>query len=133
MTDVKLPPGSLFVVANSMAISEKKETATDCYNARVLECRLAAVVIAIAIDVVKSDGTRELISKVETRQKVRTLRDVEELIGSRLQALRTAERLLHDGFYSIRELELIFDCSMEEFCEGSEPQLDVLEVSTKYI
>ncbi len=34
-----LPEGAVFVVANSLAISNKAESATKHYNLRVVECR----------------------------------------------------------------------------------------------
>ena len=34
-----LPPGAVFVVANSLAVSNKAESATKHYNLRVVECR----------------------------------------------------------------------------------------------
>lgn len=34
-----LPPGVAFVVANSLAVSNKAESATKHYNLRVVECR----------------------------------------------------------------------------------------------
>lgn len=44
-----LPPGATFVVCNSMAVSNKAETATGGYNLRVVECRLAAAVLAVLL------------------------------------------------------------------------------------
>lgn len=38
-SDVVLPEGAVFVVANSLAISNKAESATKHYNLRVVECR----------------------------------------------------------------------------------------------
>lgn len=42
-TDVALPEGGTFVIANSLTESNKAETAAVNYNMRVVECRLAAV------------------------------------------------------------------------------------------
>lgn len=42
-TDVKLPDGGTFVIAHSLAESQKAVTAATNYNNRVVECRLAAV------------------------------------------------------------------------------------------
>jgi N-acetylgalactosamine kinase len=42
-TDVALPEGGTFVIANSLTESNKAETASTNYNMRVVECRLAAV------------------------------------------------------------------------------------------
>ena len=38
-SDVVLPEGAVFVVANSLAISNKAESAVKHYNLRVVECR----------------------------------------------------------------------------------------------
>jgi galactokinase len=50
-THVPMPPGAAFVVAHSLAQSNKAETAPARYNLRVVECRLAAVVLAIKLGV----------------------------------------------------------------------------------
>lgn len=42
-TDVQLPAGGSFVIAHSLAESQKAVTAAVNYNNRVVECRLAAV------------------------------------------------------------------------------------------
>lgn len=42
-TDVQLPAGGTFVIAHSLAESQKAVTAATNYNNRVVECRLAAV------------------------------------------------------------------------------------------
>lgn len=44
-SDVVLPEGAVFVVANSLAISNKAESATKHYNLRVVECRWALWVL----------------------------------------------------------------------------------------
>lgn len=47
--DVVLPPGATFVIANSLTVSAKAETAAARYNMRVVECRLAAMLLALAL------------------------------------------------------------------------------------
>ena len=42
-TDVQLPVGGSFVIAHSLAESQKAVTAAINYNNQVVECRLAAV------------------------------------------------------------------------------------------
>lgn len=42
-TDVQLPAGGSFVIAHSLAESQKAVTAATNYNNRVVECRLASV------------------------------------------------------------------------------------------
>jgi N-acetylgalactosamine kinase len=46
LTRVPLPQGAMFVVANSLVVSSKVTTAERCYNKRVVECRLAAALLA---------------------------------------------------------------------------------------
>jgi len=46
--DVRLPEGAMFVIANSLTVSKKAESADYEYNMRVTECRLAAVLLALA-------------------------------------------------------------------------------------
>lgn len=42
-TEVQLPAGGTFVIAHSLAESQKAVTAATNYNNRVVECRLASV------------------------------------------------------------------------------------------
>ncbi len=46
--DVRLPEGAMFVIANSLTVSRKAESADYEYNMRVTECRLAAILLALA-------------------------------------------------------------------------------------
>lgn len=46
-TDVQLPAGGTFVIAHSLAESQKAVTAATNYNNRVVECRLASVSLII--------------------------------------------------------------------------------------
>ena len=48
-TDVYLPESATFVVANSLAVSNKAETGEGRYNLRVVECRLAAITLALQL------------------------------------------------------------------------------------
>ncbi|KAI9123118.1 hypothetical protein K1719_006007 [Acacia pycnantha] len=48
-TDVQLPAGGTFVIAHSLAESQKAVTAATNYNNRVVECRLASIVLAIKL------------------------------------------------------------------------------------
>lgn len=52
-SDVVLPEGAVFVIANSLTVSNKAETAAGRYNMRVVECRLAAAVLAITLGMPK--------------------------------------------------------------------------------
>ena len=57
--DVKLPEGATFVIANSLTISNKAETAATRYNMRVVECRLATAVLANLLGQPKVSQTYE--------------------------------------------------------------------------
>lgn len=51
-SDVVLPEGAVFVVANSLAVSNKAESATKHYNLRVVECRRATGAGTVGVVVV---------------------------------------------------------------------------------
>ena len=51
--DVILPDAATFVIANSLTVSAKAETAAGRYNMRVVECRLAAIVLALCLNLPK--------------------------------------------------------------------------------
>lgn len=48
-SDVVLPEGAVFVIANSLTVSNKAETAAGRYNMRVVECKLATAVLAVIL------------------------------------------------------------------------------------
>jgi N-acetylgalactosamine kinase len=79
-SEVPLPEKALFVVGHSLAVSKKAETADKRYNLRVVECRLAAALLA-----------RRLGASAEEAAAVRTLRDVEERVSEHGQGLLAAE------------------------------------------
>ncbi len=43
----------MFVIANSLTVSNKAETAAGRYNMRVVECKLAAAVLAVTLGMSK--------------------------------------------------------------------------------
>jgi len=47
--EVDLPAEATFVIGNSLTESQKAVTADVKYNLRVVECRLAAIVLAIGL------------------------------------------------------------------------------------
>ena len=48
------------MVANSLAESSKAVTADKCYNLRVVECRLAAVVLGLALGIPQASGGQSM-------------------------------------------------------------------------
>jgi N-acetylgalactosamine kinase len=78
--EVPLPADAVFVVGHSLAVSKKAETADKRYNLRVVECRLAAALLA-----------RRLGASPEEAAAVRTLRDVEERVAAKGGELMAAE------------------------------------------
>lgn len=82
--DVKLPDGAVFVIANSLTVSNKAETAHTRYNLRVVECRLAAMLMA-----------KRLGKPVGEALKFKTLGEVEKIIGG-LEARRAARARRHN-------------------------------------
>ena len=56
-SDVVLPEGAVFVIANSLTVSNKAETAAGRYNMRVVECKLAAAVLAVTLGMPKVCST----------------------------------------------------------------------------
>lgn len=92
--DVQLPSGALFVIANSLAESHKYLTADTCYNKRVVECRLASLVLAKKMN-------------LDWKNCLRLIR-VQELSSLSLnQMLQKVEELLHKEPYSLEEIGTI--------------------------
>jgi N-acetylgalactosamine kinase len=68
-SDVMLPKGGSFVIANSLTESKKAVTAATNYNNRVVECHLAAMVLAAKLKMPLQEATAS----------IHTLSDVEGL------------------------------------------------------
>lgn len=60
-TDVQLPACGAFVIAHSLAESQKAVTAATNYNNRVVECRLAAVSFILFTHIYASLALKKLI------------------------------------------------------------------------
>ncbi|XP_069480877.1 N-acetylgalactosamine kinase [Ambystoma mexicanum] len=88
-SDVKLPPGAVFVIANSCV--EMNKAATSHFNIRVMECRLATKLIA------KRRGLDwKSLSK---------LGDVQGKLGLSLQEMQAVvEEIFHREPYSVEEI-----------------------------
>ncbi|XP_009788882.1 galactokinase-like [Nicotiana tabacum] len=127
-TDVQLPAGGTFVIAHSLAESQKAVTAAVNYNNRVVECRLAAIVLGIKLGM----EPHEAISNVKT------LSDVEGLCmsfagthGSSDPVLAVKE-LLHEEPYTSKDIENITQQKLETVFAASPTSLDVLRAAKCY-
>uniref|UniRef100_A0A0C9S9T9 TSA: Wollemia nobilis Ref_Wollemi_Transcript_6197_2086 transcribed RNA sequence n=1 Tax=Wollemia nobilis TaxID=56998 RepID=A0A0C9S9T9_9CONI len=127
-TDVQLPAGGTFVIANSLAESQKAVTAATNYNNRVVECRLASIVLAIKLG----------MEAKEAASKVKTLSDVEGLCISfaadhgSSDALIAVKEFLHEEPYTKEEIEQILEESLESVMAGSSTSLAVLLAATHF-
>jgi len=89
--DVKLPSGAVFVVANSL--EEKNKAASNDYNTRVVECRLATMVLA-----------KKLLGDGEWREAGR-LKEVQQKVGVEvIKMVEKVESVLHQEDYSRKEV-----------------------------
>jgi len=97
--DVNLPQGAVFVIANSMVTSDKKVTAPRNYNLRVVECRLASVLLNLILE--KELKEKEKIPATE----VTTLIKVQERFGQTLEEMLThVKKHLHSPAYTREEV-----------------------------
>ncbi|XVF28183.1 hypothetical protein REPUB_Repub15cG0006900 [Reevesia pubescens] len=127
-TDVKLPVGGTFVIAHSLAESQKAVTAATNYNNRVVECRLAAIMLGIKLGM----KPQEAISKVKT------LSDVEGLCvqfagdrGSNDPVLAVKEFLKEEP-YTAEEIEKITEENLPSILGDNPTSLDVLKAAKHF-
>ncbi|XAR48796.1 Galactokinase [Bertholletia excelsa] len=127
-TDVQLPAGGSFVIAHSLAESQKAVTAATNYNNRVVECRLAAIVLAIKLG----------MKPEEAISKIKTLSDVEGLCiafagkcGSSDPVLAVKE-LLREEPYTSADIEKITEQKLPAIFANSPSSLNVLKVASHY-
>ncbi|XP_029430385.1 N-acetylgalactosamine kinase isoform X3 [Rhinatrema bivittatum] len=98
-TDVKLPTGAVFVIANSCV--EMNKAATSHFNIRVMECRLATKLIA------KSQG--------QDWRNLLKLGDVQTKLGVGFEEMLTlVEKILHPEPYSREEICECLGISLQE-------------------
>ncbi|KAL4860073.1 Galactokinase [Chlorella vulgaris] len=129
-SDVHLPEGAVFVVANSLAISNKAESAVKHYNLRVVECRLASGVLALLLGESK-DSARSII----------TLKEIEPLIEAKYSGpkastsgaqIAAVQELLHDGAYDTAEVEELLGVKLTDLYEGNASALRVLAANDSF-
>ncbi|KAI3980759.1 hypothetical protein MKX01_025324 [Papaver californicum] len=127
-TDVQLPAGGTFVIAHSLAESMKAVTAATKYNNRVVECRLASIVLGVKLGM----KPKEAISKMKT------LSDVEAMCvsfansrGSSDPAVAVKEHLKEEP-YTAEDIEKITEEGLTSIFASSPSSLDVLKAATSY-
>ena len=99
--NVKLPAGATFVVANSL--EEKNKAASNDFNTRVVECRIAAKVLA-----------KKLLAGEEWRELTK-LKDVQEHVGVAIsQMVDKVESVLHQEDYTAQEVTDILGIDLAE-------------------
>lgn len=117
------------MIANSLAVSKKAETADAKYNLRVVECRLAAAALGVALGLEPSEAVERT-----------TLKQVEPLAAEKFggpkgsvadAGVAAAELLLprSDGLSSAEAAEAVGGISPEEICAASAPQMRALKVA----
>ncbi|MQM02343.1 hypothetical protein Taro_035108 [Colocasia esculenta] len=127
-SDVQLPPGGTFVIAHSLAESQKAVTAATNYNNRVVECRLAAIVLGIKLGM----EPKEVVSKVKT------LSDVEGLCVSfagnhgSSDPLVAVKEFLNEAPYTAEEIEKITEEDLSSVFRDSPTSLDVLRAAKHF-
>ncbi|KAF6170248.1 hypothetical protein GIB67_035353 [Kingdonia uniflora] len=128
-TDVQLPAGGTFVIAHSLAESEKAVTAATNYNKRVVECRLAAIVLAIKLGMKPKEAITE----------VKTLSDVEGLCISFASTshgssdpIIAVKEFLNEEPYTAEDIEKITNENLPSVFSDSQSTLDVLRVANHF-
>ncbi|KAF9677193.1 hypothetical protein SADUNF_Sadunf08G0082400 [Salix dunnii] len=127
-TDVKLPAGGTFVIAHSLAESQKAVTAATNYNNRVVECRLASIVLGIKLGMKQQDAI----------SNVKTLSDVEGLCVSFANSRGSTDpvvaikELLKDKPYTTEEIKEITGESLQSIFKNSPSSLDVLKAAKHF-
>ncbi|XP_020085659.1 galactokinase-like isoform X1 [Ananas comosus] len=127
-SDVQLPAGGTFVIAHSLAESQKAVTAATNYNNRVVECRLAAIVLAIKLGMKPNEAIL----------KVKTLSDVEQLCISFAESRGSADpqvavkEFLNEKPYTAEDIEKIILEPLTSILKNSATSLDVLKAAKHF-
>jgi N-acetylgalactosamine kinase len=101
---ITLPENSMFVITNSCV--EANKAATNQFNTRVVECRLAAQVLA------KSQG-------LEWRKIKKPLEVQKQLDLTLLELIDLVKVNIHEGIYTIDELSNTLEATKEEIVLNS--------------
>lgn len=127
-TEVQLPASGTFVIAHSLAESQKAVTAATNYNNRVVECRLASIVLGIKLGMKPKEAITHM----------KTLSDVEGLCvsfastrGSSDPVLAVKEFLKEEP-YSAEDVEKITNQKLLAIFTNSPTSLDVLRAAKHF-
>ncbi|XWS53492.1 hypothetical protein CRYUN_Cryun10bG0005900 [Craigia yunnanensis] len=127
-TDVQLPVGGTFVIAHSLAESQKAITAATNYNNRVVECRLAAIVLGIKLGM----KPQEAISKVKTLSDVEGLCDQFASDRGSNDPVLAVKGFLKEEPYTIEEIEKITEKNLPSILGNNPTSLDVLKAAKHF-
>ncbi|OMO53475.1 Galactokinase [Corchorus capsularis] len=127
-TDVQLPAGGTFVIAHSLAESQKAVTAATNYNNRVVECRLASILLGIKLGM----KPQEAISKVKTLSDVEGL--CVQFAGSRgsNDPVLAVKEFLKEEPYTAEDIEKITEKNLPSILGDNPTSLDVLKAAKHF-
>ena len=108
-TAVELPPNAVFLVCNSLYESEKAVQAARQFNARVLECKLAALLLArhFQLQVVADEVRSFVLRTVQQRSKHTTAQLV--------SLLQSSTSILHEQPYTVDEVEAVLGVKLAHY------------------
>ncbi|XP_027350681.1 galactokinase-like [Abrus precatorius] len=127
-SDVQLPAAGTFVIAHSLAESQKAVTAATNYNNRVFECHLASIVLGIKLG----------MKPQEASFKVKTLSDVEGLCSSFASSHKSSDpvlavkEFLKEEPYTAEEIEKITEEKLTSIFSTNPIYLNVIKVAEHY-
>ncbi|CAA2969858.1 galactokinase-like [Olea europaea subsp. europaea] len=127
-TDVQLPAGGTFVIAHSLAESQKAVTAATNYNNRVVECRLAAIVLAIKLGM----NPQEAINTIKTLSNVEGLCVSFASTRGSSDPILAVKEFLKEEPYSAEDIEKISEEKLEAIFANSPSSLDVLRAAKHF-
>lgn len=111
-TDVKLPDGAVFVISNCCV--EMNKAATSHYNIRVVECRIAAKILARA-------------KGLELNRMLKLAQVQTELNASLEMMLTLVDEVLHPEPYNREEICKVLGITLEQF------STDLLSANTQHM
>jgi len=108
-TAVSLPPTAVFLVCNSLYDSEKAVQAARQFNARVLECKLAALLLAkhFNIAVAPNEAATFVLRTLQQRSKHTT--------GQLVSLLQSSTDILHEQPYTVAEVEAALGVKLADY------------------